>query len=157
MTKEGVRSRHVVLVGFVVGAVGVVALRLLEGGGATVPPPEWPTLLVIVFLAVGVYFAGLPVKQLRAGAPTARIGPLRAARTLVLAQAAALTGAGLVGWYAAQALLVLPDVDVASVRWQLVKVGALLVGSVLLTASGLLVQRMCRIDEDQRDPEDGLD
>lgn len=157
MTKEGVRSRHLVLVGFVVGAVAVVVLRLLAASGAALPPPGWPPLLVLLFLAMGVYFAGLPVKRLRSGRPSPRVGPLRAARTLVLAQAAALTGAALVGWYAAQALLVLPDLDVASQRWQLVKLVALLVASVLLTGSGLLVQRMCRLDEDQHEPPEDED
>ena len=53
-------------------------------------------------MAVLVIAAGLPVRRfLRGEAPS--LNPVRAARTLVLAQAAALTGAGASGWYAAQA------------------------------------------------------
>ena len=50
------------------------------------------------------------------GEATRPLSPLRAMRTLVLAQAAALTGALVAGWYAAQALVLLPDADVDSVR-----------------------------------------
>lgn len=158
MTRDGVRPRHLAAVTLVVGALAFVVLRLLEGAGATLAPPGWAAVLLLVFMAVGVYFAGLPVKRLRSGHPSAKVGPLRAARTLVLAQAAALTGAALVGWYAAQVLLLVPDLDVESQRWQLVPFAALLLASGLLSVSGLLVQRMCRLDDDERDhPEDDDD
>ncbi|MGV1007618.1 MAG: DUF3180 domain-containing protein [Dermatophilaceae bacterium] len=154
VTREGVRTRHLAVVAFVVGSVGYVLLRLVEGGGTELPAPGWTAVLLIVFMAVGVYFAGLPVKRLRSGSPAATISPLRAARTLVLAQAAALTGAALIGWYAAQVLLLVPDLDVESRRARLLPLAAVLVASALLVVSGLLVQRMCRLDEDQRDQHD---
>jgi hypothetical protein len=65
-------------------------------------------------MAAGVYWAGVPVQKMREGSADKPISPLRAARTLVLAQAAALAGSALVGWYAAQALLLLPDLDIES-------------------------------------------
>ncbi|MGB8382962.1 MAG: DUF3180 domain-containing protein [Dermatophilaceae bacterium] len=157
VTREGVRSRHLAVVAFVVGGLAFVLLRLLEGTGSAVPPPGWAAVLLLVFMAVGVYFAGLPVKRMRSGRPSPKIGPLRAARTLVLAQAAALTGAALIGWYAAQVLLLVPDLDVESQRGRLVPLAAVLVASALLVVSGLLVQRMCRLDEDQRDQRDDED
>jgi hypothetical protein len=157
VTRDGVRPRHLAVVAFVVGSVGYVLLRLVEAGGSTLPPPGWAAVLLIVFMAVGVYFAGLPVKRLRSGSPAAKISPLRAARTLVLAQAAALTGAALIGWYAAQVLLLVPDLDIESQRGRLLPLGAVLVASALLVVSGLLVQRMCRLDDDQRDERDDED
>jgi hypothetical protein len=154
VSREGVRSKHLAVVAFVVGAFGFVVLRLVESTGASLPPPGWAAVLLLVFMAVGVYFAGLPVKRLRSGHPSAKVGPLRAARILVLAQAAALTGAALIGWYAAQVLLLVPDLDIESQRWQLLPFAALLLASGLLAVSGLLVQRMCRLDDDQRDRRD---
>ncbi len=118
VTHEGVRARHLLGTTLVVGAFGYAVLRL-AGGAAALPSPGWAGVLLIVLMAVGVYVAGLPVRRLRAGRPAPTVGPLRAARTLVLAQAAALSGAGLVGWYAAQALLLVPDLDVDSQRSRL--------------------------------------
>jgi hypothetical protein len=157
VTREGVRARHLCVVAFVVGALAVAILRVLEGSGNAVPPPGWAAVLLLVFMAVGVYFAGLPVRRLRSGRPSPKVGPLRAARTLVLAQAAALTGAALIGWYAAQVLLLVPDLDIESQRGRLLPLAAALVASTLLTVSGMLVQRMCRVDDDQRDQHDDED
>lgn len=98
----------------------------------------------------GVYFAALPVKRLREGRATKALNPLRAARSLVLAQAAALTGAGLLGWYAAQALTILPDIDVDSQRARFTLLLGHSAAAVVLVVSGLLAQRMCRLDDDQR-------
>jgi hypothetical protein len=71
-------------------------------------------------------------------------------RTVVLAQASALTGAFVAGWYLAQMLVLLPDLDVASVRSQVWRLVALGVGGVLMVVAGLLVQAMCRVDQDHR-------
>ena len=75
-------------------------------------------------------------------------------RTLVLAQAAALTGALVAGWYAAQALVLLPDADVDSVRAAMLRSLAVCVSGVLMIVAGLLVQAMCRIDDQDRDQND---
>ena len=147
VTREGVRARHLLGTTLVVGAFGYAVLRL-AGGAAALPSPGWAGVLLIVLMAVGVYVAGLPVRRLRAGRPAPTVGALRAARTLVLAQAAALSGAGLVGWYAAQALLLVPDLDVDSQRSRLWPLLVLVVAGSVLVASGLLVQRMCRLDDD---------
>ncbi|MEI2766374.1 MAG: DUF3180 domain-containing protein [Dermatophilaceae bacterium] len=149
VTREGVRARHLVGTALVIGAGGYGLLRA-AGGASALPSPGWAGVLLLVVMAAGVYAAGLPVRRLRAGRPTARMSPLRAARTLVLAQAAALSGAGLVGWYAAQALLLVPDLDVDSQRSRLWPLLALAAAGVLLVVSGMLVQRMCRLDDDER-------
>jgi hypothetical protein len=150
VTSGGVRLRQLVLVTLVVGLLGLVVLRLL---GGTVPSPGWPGVVLLLFMAVGVYFAALPVKRMRERRVSAPGSALRAARSLVLAQAAALTGAGLLGWYAAQILVLLPNLDVDSQRgrmWLLVGHG---VAAIALVVSGLLAQRICRIDPpDAGDP-----
>ena len=104
-------------------------------------------------MAVGVYCAGLPVRRFLRGEATRPLSPLRAMRTLVLAQAAALTGALVAGWYAAQALVLLPDADVPTVRAAMLRSLAVCVSGALMIAAGLLVQAMCRLDDtdDERD------
>jgi hypothetical protein len=149
VTQGGVRWRHLVSVAVVVCVLAYAALRLT--GGATTPSGGWLLVAVLVVMATVVYVAGLPVRRMRLGRPGMPVSPLRAARTLVLAQAAALSGAGLVGWYAAQALRLAPDLDVASQRTRMWPVLAQVAASVALVASGLLVQRMCRIDDDSGD------
>ena len=105
-------------------------------------------------MAVGVYCAGLPIRRFLRGEATRPLSPLRAMRTLVLAQAAALTGALVAGWYAAQALVLLPDADVDSVRAAMLRSLAVCVSGVLMIVAGLLVQAMCRIDDQDRDQND---
>jgi hypothetical protein len=143
VSSGGLRIRVLLVVALVVGLLGLVALRLV---GGPVPTPGWAGVVLLVFMAVGVYFAALPVKRLRERRVASPASALRAARALVLAQAAALTGAGLLGWYAAQALMLIPDLDVDSQRsrlWLLVGHG---VAAVVLVASGLVAQRMCRVE-----------
>ena len=105
-------------------------------------------------MAVGVRRAGLPVRRFLRGQATRPLSPIRAARTLVLAQAAALTGAGVLGFYAAQLALVLPDIDLPSYRSLMWRLLGLCLGAVLLAAAGMATQRMCRIDGGERDEED---
>ena len=73
------------------------------------------------------------------------LNPIRAARTLVLAQAAALTGAAVLGWYAGQLVCALADLNLDHNRalvWPLsVTSGA----GLVLAVAGLATQRMCRI------------
>jgi len=130
-------------------AVSWIVLRLWTTTGHTLAMASWPGLLLLGVMALGVYLAGLPVRRSLRGTAATPLRPLHAARVLVLAQAAALSGAAVVGWYAAQLLLVLPDVDVESQRGRLLPLGALCAGGVLLACSGLLVQRMCRLGDDQ--------
>lgn len=146
---RGVRVSMLVALALVVAAVGLVALRLTGGG---VPNPGWSGVVLLVFMAVGVFFAGLPVRRLRLGRPGKPVSPLRAARTLVLAQAAALTGAGLIGWYAAQAISLSADLDIESQRARVWLLGGHAAAAVLLVVCGLITQRNCRLDGDDHDP-----
>ncbi len=147
MVTRGVRLPLLVAITLVVAAVSLIALRLVAG---TVPSPGWFGVIVLVFMAVGVFFAGLPVRRLRQGRTDRPVGALRAARTLVLGQAAALTGAGLLGWYAAQAIALAPDLDVDSQRARVWLLGGHAAAAVLLVVCGLITQRHCRLDGDDR-------
>jgi hypothetical protein len=74
---------------------------------------------------------------------------------VVLAQAAALTGAGVLGFYGAELLIVLPDLDIPSYSALAWRLAALCAGALLLASSGMAVQRMCRIDRGDRDERGG--
>lgn len=66
-----------------------------------------------------------------------------------------MTGAGLLGWYAAQVVVLLPNVDVDSQRGRMWLLVAHAVAAIVLVVSGLLAQRICRIDPpDAGDPGD---
>jgi hypothetical protein len=149
---RGVTIRLVLLLGVVACGFSYLALRLWTGQGGALPPSSWGGLIVLVFMASGVFFAGLPVRRFLRGQATKPLNPIRAMRTLVLAQACALTGAVVTGWYTAQVLLLLPDLDVSSRRTLAIRLAALAAGGVLMVIAGLAVQAMCRVNKDDRNP-----
>ena len=148
---RGVSTRLVLFLTLVATALSYLIVRTWTGRGGDLPTPSWGALIVLVFMAVGVLFAALPVRRFLRGRAKKSLNPLRAMRTLVLAQAAALTGALVTGWYAAQVLLLLPLFDIPSRRTVAVRLGALTAGGVLMAVAGLVAQAMCRVDGDHRD------
>lgn len=154
---RGVRIRLVLLLGLVVTAFGYLGLRAWTGQGGVLPQASWGALIVLVFMAAGVFFAGLPVRRFLHGRATKPLNPIRAMRTLVLAQASALTGAMVTGWYLAQVLVLLPDFDIPSRRVLGLTLLALAAGGVLMSVAGLVVQAMCRVDTPDPDADDDRD
>jgi hypothetical protein len=149
---RGVSTRLVLLLGLVVTAFAYLGLRWWTGQGRVLHQTSWGALIVLVFMACGVFFAGLPIRRFLRGQARKPLNPMRAMRTVVLAQAAALTGALVTGWYLAQVLVLLPDFDIASRRTLVVRLAALAAGGVLLAVAGLAAQAMCRVDKrDQGD------
>lgn len=155
--RRGVTVRLVLLVGLVATALAYLALRFWTAQGEALPPSSWGALIVLVFMACGVFFAGLPVRRFLRGQAKKPLNPMRAMRTVVLAQASALTGALVAGWYLAQILVLLPDFDVPSRRALVWRLAALAAGGVLMVVAGLLVQAMCRVDGDHRNQGPGQD
>ena len=74
------------------------------------------------------------------------LDPLRAARVVVLAQAAALTGAAAAGWYLSQIVVVATDLSLVANRGRLLPLSALVVAALALAGAGVVAQRWCRID-----------
>ena len=144
---HGIRARVLVAVFVIVAGASWVALKLLSGGGRELPSTSWLAVFIFVALGLGLLVAGRPVKRLVAGRATRPLNPLYAARVLAMAQAAALTGAGIAGWYAAQILLLVPDADIPSQQLQILVLGILTLVAAGLAAIGLVVQRWCRLDE----------
>lgn len=146
---HGIRARLLVAVALVVAGASWVVLKLVEGGGRDLPSTSWLAVFIFVALALGLLVAGRPVRRLVAGRATRPLNPLYAARVLAMAQAAALAGAAVVGWYAAQIVLLLPDVDIPSQQLQMLVLGVLALAAAGLAVVGLVVQRWCRLDENE--------
>lgn len=151
--RDGLQATTLIIVGLVALLVSWVAVRWWVTGGHSVPDPGWLGLAVMAFLGGGILVAGAQVRSFRDGRSEVPISPLRAARTLVLGQAAALTGAALTGWYTGNILVLLPDADVES---QLARIWPLLAHAVValgLAVAGMVVQRWCRVRPPRHDDE----
>lgn len=154
--RDGIRVTTLVIVALVTAVVAWLGLQWWLSSGPSLPDQGWLGLIAMVALAGVLLVHGWPVKKLRDGTTERFVSPLRAARTLVLAQAGALTGAALTGWYAAGVLVLLPDADIESVRTQIWVLFAHAVGSVGLAVAGMVVQSWCRLlprDENDEQPQ----
>ena len=100
---RGLRWAQLAGIALVVGLLSWLGWRLYLNAGHLLGPASWVSAVLLVAMAVLVIGAGLPVRRFLRGEARKTLSPIRAARTLVLAQAAALTGSGVLGWYAAQA------------------------------------------------------
>jgi len=154
---RGVSTRLVLVVGLAVTGFAYLGLRTWTGHDGVLTQPSWGALIVLVFMACGVFFAGLPVRRFLRGQAKKSLNPMRAMRTLVLAQAAALTGALVAGWYLAQVLVLLPDFDIDSRRTLVARLAALAGGGVLMAIAGLVAQAMCRVEKRGDDDHDDHD
>jgi Protein of unknown function (DUF3180) len=149
------RVLSAVLIALLSTAICWVALDLWAGADGNPPPLSWVAVLVVVALVLVVIAAGLPVRSWTHGQRDRALDPLVAARTAVLAKAAAYGGALIVGWYLSQAILVLPDlVGVRRQRFTIALVAAAL--AVALSVAGFVVQRWCRLppEDDSQGPGD---
>ncbi|WP_270887237.1 DUF3180 domain-containing protein [Pedococcus sp. 5OH_020] len=150
---RGLRWSQLAAITVVVGVIAWMGWRLYLNRGHLLGPASWVSSVLIVVMAILVVAAGLPVRRFLRGEARRPLSPIRAARTLVLAQAAALTGAAVLGWYAAQAAHAISDLDLPGYRDLLWRLLALCVAALVLTAAGMLTQRMCRVEP----PEDDTD
>lgn len=142
----GLRWAQLAATALVVGAVSWIGWRIYLNGGGLLGPASWVSSVLLFVLGVLVIGAGLPVRRFLRGEATKSLSPIRAARTLVLGQAAALTGAGVLGWYAAQAAHALAELSLPGYRDVLWRLLTLIVAAAFLAAAGMATQRMCRID-----------
>lgn len=143
---HGVRTRVAVLVTLVVGIASWVLWQLVTGEGRLVPRPSWLAAVLLVGMAAFVAGWAWPVRSYLAGRSTKRLDPLRAARVVVLAQAATLTGAAAVGWYAGQLLVVAGELSLVANQDRLWRLAVLVAAGLVLAAAGLVAQSWCRVD-----------
>ena len=135
MSRDGIRVQTLVLVAAVLTVLGYGASLVITRDGALLQRPQW---------AAGVLL-------LVSGARTS-LDALRAARTVVLSQAAALTGAAVAGWYLGAVIVLLSDLSLVANRERLVPFGLMLLASVALAVCGMVAQAWCRIDENGEPP-----
>jgi hypothetical protein len=146
----GLRWSQLTAIALVVGLGAWIGWRLYLNAGHLLSPASWVSAILLVLMAVLVVAAGMPVRRFLRGRATKPLSPIRAARTLVLAQAAALTGSAVFGWYAGQVAHAVADVDLPGYRDVLWRLLALCAAALVLCAAGMVTQRMCRIDGGDR-------
>jgi len=64
---QGVTIGHLLLLGVAVTGFAYVALRFWTDRGNLLPPASWGAFIVLLFMACGVFFAGLPVRRFLRG------------------------------------------------------------------------------------------
>lgn len=143
---RGVRTRIAVVVVLVVGAASWLLWNLVTGSGALVPRPSWLAAVLLVGMALFVVGFAWPVRSYLAGRSTRRLDPLRAARVVVLSQAATLTGAAAAGWYAGQMAIAASDLSLVANQDRLWRLAILVGAGLLLCIAGLVAQHWCRVD-----------
>lgn len=151
---QGVRAASGVVVA-VLSAMGCwLLLQLMRSWGGAYPVITWMGLVPLVALTVLVLVMSWQIRRYVRGKGTLRPSPQRGRGTLVGAQAAALGGAALLGWYAANALVHLPNADVPSQRVHLTWALVHAVAALALSVAGYVGQAWCRIPPGEDDDGD---
>lgn len=143
-----------------VAASGVLSWLVLLGwraSGREYPQLPWLGLIPMALYVVLVLVAAWRIRQYvrapqqprspRTPAPS----PQQARGTLVAAQAGALAGALLLGFYLANAVVHLSTLDVPSVRGLFVRALVSALAAACVSAAGYVGQWMCRLPEDEDD------
>ncbi|CAN5388422.1 hypothetical protein BH23ACT6_BH23ACT6_05560 [soil metagenome] len=139
------------------GAVLLSALGLVgwRNVGGDYPQLPWLAVIPMLLYAVLVLYAAWRIRQyVRSdkGQPVAMFVPTpqQARGTLVAAQAGALGGALLVGFYLANAAVHIANIDVPSVRGLFARALVCAGAALLVSVAGFVGQWMCRLP-----PQDG--
>lgn len=150
------RPRTLVILA-VLGAVGGwVATALVDAfAGRSFPVPlTVPALMLVLALSVFLWARGTRARlEKRPG--TKPMPPVLALRTAALALAVSRAGSVVGGFYLGVAVALSPSWDIAYVRGLIIAALVAAIGSGLLVAAGLWLERICRIppsDDDGADP-----
>jgi len=113
-----------------------------------------PALMLVLALSVFLWARGTRARlEKRPG--TKPMPPMLALRTAALALAVSRAGAVVGGFYLGVAVALSPSWDISYVRGLIIAALVTAVGSGLLVAAGLWLERICRIppsDDDGADP-----
>ncbi|MFL6079802.1 MAG: DUF3180 domain-containing protein [Ornithinibacter sp.] len=145
------------LVAAVAGIISFAVFALITRSGTLVPRPSLLSGVLLVVMGGLVLWLARPVRRYLQGRATTTLDPLRAARTVVLAQAAALTGAAAAGWYLGQLVVVVTGLSLEANRSRVLPLAAIVVAAVALATAGLVAQRWCRVDPPEEDDDEARD
>jgi hypothetical protein len=147
------KASSVIAVIFGLSVVSFLTVRLMVSNGLAIPTSPTNLLLALAFIAVVLLALSIPIwrykaalTQYKTGTRPKRVDPFYAVRVVLLAKASALTGAGFVGWHigALVAQLSLP----VSFTAALLQNSFGLVASLVLMASAVISEQICRLPED---------
>ncbi|AXH97169.1 DUF3180 domain-containing protein [Ornithinimicrobium avium] len=144
-----------VVVALLSGMASWLLLAVVRAAGGAHPVISWIGLVPLVAVTLLVLAMTWQVRRYVHGKGTWRPSPQRARGTLVGAQAAALGGAALLGWYLANSLVHVSVADVPSQRVQLVWGVVHAAAALALSVSGYVGQAWCRIPPTEHDDDDG--
>ena len=133
-------------------AVSWGLLRIIINRGGTLPPLTWTAPALVAGLAVVVLATALGLRA-RLGKPEKRPHPLSMARMAVLGKASAHVGPLVGGLYAGYLLVLLPDLEIGSRRDRAWLCLVAVIAAVVLSAAGLLLERLCRVPPSASDDE----
>lgn len=151
MRHHEIRVQTLAIVAAAAGLVSFGLFAMLTRSGDLVPRPPVLAGVLLVVMAALVLWLARPVRRYLQGRATTSLDPLRAARTVVLAQAAALTGSAAAGWYAGQLVVVLTDLSLVANRSRILPLALLMAAGLALATAGLVAQRWCRVDPRDED------
>ena len=127
-------------------AAGWAAMRLMLAGGKAIPVLDYTSLYSLAAVCAVVLYLGIRVKRSTLG--KSHFEPVAAARTLVLAQAAAYAGAVITGWHVPPAAsLLLDSAGSPTFVRALVLAGA----GVAMVVVGYIVQHLCKLPPEEPD------
>jgi len=139
-------------------ALTTAVLQVRQAGGSATSSPPVVSVVMIAGLAVAVLVVAWPVRRWNAGERDRPLNPLRAARTVALAKAAALAGAVLTGGWVGYVGVALPVVALTTQPGRTAASAAVVLASLGLTVAGLVAERWCVIppeDDDEGGPGGG--
>lgn len=154
MRHREIRLQTIALVAAIAGVVSFGIFALLSRNGSLVPRPPILAGILVVVMGGLILWLARPVRHYLQGRARSSLDPLRAARTVVLAQAGALTGAAVAGWYAGQLVVVLTGLELVANQARILPLTLTIAAALGLAAAGLVAQRWCRIEPpDDEGPE----
>lgn len=144
--RAGIRVQALVLAALLAGAGGFTVGVVITRDGSLLPRPPLVAGLLLVVMGGLVLWLARPVRRYLQGRATVPLDPIQAARTVVLAQAAALTGAAASGWFVGQLVVLVRDLSLVANQERVLPFVLMLVASVVLAVAGMVAQHWCRVE-----------
>lgn len=156
---RSIRYNWLALIGVVAGLAGWLLNLLATRNGFPAPTLHTGSLLTMALIVAFTLVLGLKVRAWRNGKREKPLDPILAARTLVLAQACAYTGAVVFGWHSGILVDQLSLVQLRGFTGAVWGSIAMLAGGIAMVVVGLVVERFCKLppedDATSRGNDDG--